>query len=106
MNIDPVKLQRLMKMGGVKSNVSSLTYTQAQSTKKYFESLTFEDQENLTYAIATMVDSREIVFSYSCEFEKAVKYLQDITLTKVKNVNVIREELVEKEDLFIKITEI
>jgi len=106
MEVDTIKLQRLMKQAGYKSPVSTLTYTQAQSTKRYFESLSFGSTTNETYAIANLTDGREIVFCYSCEFEKAAKYLQDVLQTKIDSVNVVREEIVDKNEIYIKITSI
>ena len=104
MKVDKTHLKRLAKIAGLPGE--PITFNQSITTKKYFrEKLQESEDPPPVFAIAKMKNGAELVFSYSCDFEKAAKFLQEITKNKIDSVTTLKPEIIDKKDIYINIIE-
>lgn len=102
MEINKTHLEKLAKIAGFPGD--PITFEDSINTKKYIrEKLQEEEESPPVFAIAKMRTGEEIVFSYNCDFEKAAKFLQEVTKEKIDSVTTIKKEFIDKNDLYINI---
>ena len=101
MEINKTHLEKLAKIAGFPGD--PITFEESINTKKYIREKLQEEESPPVFAIAKMRTGEEIVFSYNCDFEKAAKFLQEVTKEKIDSVTTIKKEFIDKNDLYINI---